>query len=170
MSFEIGFLIVCLSILAIFIIALIISTVIMGSRVLLRMQHMFNSLKFDKQVDEWISTLIAKVEAGLLVATYNDKTIKFYTQDNFNKLGTLGRWDERDIHDAEIWVGNKFTQYGYITKYHSISRHDLQGKCGSYRTFRKLLAFEDAVSGRVKPEPVKKPEPAKLSKDPVELE
>ena len=108
MSFEIGFLIVCLSILAIFIIALIISTVIMGSRVLLRMQHMFNSLKFDKQVDEWISTLIAKVEAGLLVATYNDKTIKFYTQENFDKLGTLGRWDERDIHDADFFLISHF--------------------------------------------------------------
>lgn len=170
MSFEIWFLIGCLSILGAFVLCLIVSTVIMGSRNLLRMQHMFNSLKFDKQVDEWITTLIAKVEAGLLVAKYDDKTIKFYTQENYDKLGTLGRWDDRDIHDAEIWIGNKFTQYGYLTKYFTYNRYDLQNKCSSYRTFRKLLAFEDAITGRTPPKEEKKPEPVKVSKEPVELE
>lgn len=169
MSFEIMFLIGCLSVLGLFVVALTISTIIMGSRFGLRMQHMFNSLKYDKEVDDMLNRLIAKVEAGLMIAKLHDKTIKFYTPETYNEAQNLSSWERRNTEEAEVWIGNKFTQYGYLVKYFTLGKYELENKCGSYRTFRRLLALEDALSGRtvvkVQEEPKEKP-----SKESVELE
>lgn len=172
MSFEMMFLFGCLSLLGAFIVVLTISTVIMGSRNLLRLQHVFSSLKYDKSIDEIITRTLAKYEAGLLIARLSNNEIHFYTQEEMEeRIKSDGSWgrSKSDTYSIAIWVGNKFTQYGYLRRYHDQSSYTLEGKCGSYKTFRAILDLEDELSGRKAK--IKEPEvPAKPKKEVVELE
>ena len=170
MSFEVGFLLVCLSFLGLIIIGLTLSTVLMGSRVWLRFQYMFRSLKFDKEVDGIIDMILAKVQEEMLIPKLCDKSIKFYSPESWEAMKTRDRWDSRDTEDAEIFIGQKFTQYGYLTKYHDLSRYELQNKGASYKTFRAILALEDDLRGvgkKVTPKPEKE---KKYNNKQVELE
>lgn len=172
MSFEIMFLLGCLSILGAFVVVLTISTIIMGSRYGLRLQYVFNSLKYNKDVDDKIKLLLSKVQANLMIARIDSdsRSIKFYTPDSLSEhIRSKNSWDTRQTHEAEIWIGNKYTQYGYLKKYYTISKSELVGKCPSYSVFRELIALEDKLNGK-SDEPEEKPISTTRKKDVVELE
>lgn len=170
MSFEMMFLLGCLSLLGGFIVVLAVSTIIMGRRHLLWLQHLFSSLSYDKETDETIQRTLAKHEAGLLIARHEGNYIAFYTDEEMQeRIKSRDHWTgTKDTYSIAIWIGHKFTQYGYLYKYHNKSKYDLEKKCGSYKTFRSILNLEDKLLGKddEKPEKVK---PSK-KKEVVELE
>lgn len=168
MSFEFGFLLACVGILVVFIVALTVSTLLVGSRRLLRFQHMMNSLKYNKEVDALLDHLLAKEEAGLLIPRIKNNVIQLYTPDAYAQKNSTDYYEQRSAKCTEIWIGNKFTQYGYIEE-HDGNSYKYSGKCGSYSTFRRILALEDRLTGRTKsPEP--KAPTEKKAKENLEVE
>lgn len=145
MPIELIFLSVCVGGLIIFLLSLIVSTMIMDTRLFMNYQYLLSSLKFSKETDERLNFILSKYDAGLLTAKLNNNCIEF------NENGTYNSY-------AKIWVGNKYYSYGFIHSLNGYSEHSKTR--GKLSTFKKIVQLEDTLSGRI----TKKEEPNKHTK------
>lgn len=146
MSIEMIFLFSCLAFLGAFIVLLTISTAVIGSNKALRLQYMMSALKKDKNVTDIVEHILAKEEVGLLEVSLSGNRLRFYEVGEVPNDGLS--WSNRNSHSVSIWIGNRYSNYGYIEKYYSEDDSQFDGKCPAYKTWLKLIALEQRIANK----------------------
>lgn len=143
MPIELIFLSLCVGGLVIFLLSLIVSTLIMDTRLFMSYQYLLSSLKYSKEADERINFILSKHEAGLITAKLHSNYIHFTDVESNNTY-------------AKIWVGNKYYSYGYIYEFSGTNVHTKNR--GKLSTFKKIVQLEDTLSGKITPKETPKKE------------
>lgn len=159
------FFLLCMSIVALFGISLLISTVTMGSESFVSLQVLTGSLKYSKEVNNKIDILLGKVEADLYYIKVGEHTIQFFDKSKYDSYeNAVNNW--RNEADIELWISNKFYSYGNIYRINGGQAPiQLRDKRPSIKLIKQILEIEK--SGGVAKKPKSKDKSSK--KDPVIL-
>lgn len=135
MGAEYYFLFVCVGGLILLAGSLAFSTAIMGKSYCKSFQFMWSSLTYSAEADEKINMLLSKMSANMIVAKLDSRgnNIVFKSHDGDT--------------EGEINIEQKYYRYGYLTEYGGTSRGDYIKKRPKLKTFKKIVALEEALRG-----------------------
>lgn len=132
------FMIVCATSVVTFGFLLLISTMCMGSTILIPLQVLMGSLRYNKEIDEKLSMELGKVDAGLYYVRVKNTTIELYLKEQYKS--------EEETHNStpnlEIWIENKFYSYGNIYRVNGKNRVDLSDKRPSILVLKQIYELQ----------------------------
>lgn len=157
MGIEYIFLFICVGFLVLLTAGLTFNTCISGSKYFKTFQLLMSSMPYSKEADETIRLILDKMDAELLVAklspsdesiifcdaTEPEKTVSVLNPDRYSS------YDNRYIRvlasEAEIWIGSKYHNYGYIHRYNGERKTEFFKKRPRISTVKRIIALEEKL-------------------------
>ena len=149
------FIMICVGIVGCFAAALIISTLCMGTSILLSLQVLMGSLKYNKEVDDKLNLVLGKIDAGFYHVVVDECTISLYSKEQYPDTEI----PFRATPEIEIWIANKFYSYGNIYRTLSQSRQEIKKYRPSIKVIKQIYHLEKTNGASTKK--VKKEKPSK---------
>lgn len=112
----------------------------MGKSVLIGLQVIMGSLKYDKEVNDKLDLELGKVEAGMYHVLVGEHTISLYAKEKYPDVEEIKRYSSKP--ELEIWIENKFYSYGNIYRLNGQSHHYLQNKRPSVKLIKQINQLE----------------------------
>lgn len=135
------FLIGCLLLVGGFGIALLISTICIGTTHLLTLQVIMGSLRYSKEIDDKLDLELGKVDAGMYHVVVGECTMSLYSKDKYPDFEDTSRYSCKP--EVEIWIANKFYSYGNLYRLSGgESPISIQRKRPSIRIIKQIYQLE----------------------------